>query len=95
MNDFKFTDNSGAYLDNLRGQQYVPVSELYDGFIRENTPYSSLKELLEAGGFKADTKEDIEAIPDSAIDEHVAKTTRFNSWKEIVQAVLMERIFGG
>ena len=92
MNEVKFIDNSDAYLNAIQNTQNIPVTELYDEFIRNNTPYTSLKELLEAGGFKAETKEDIEAIPDSAIDAHIAKNTKFKNWQELVQALLIERL---
>lgn len=94
----QFKDNSDAFLAaarELSGEHTVAVSDLYDGFIKNNTPYSSLRDLLEAGGFKAETPEDIEAIPDAAIDAHIAKNTRFGSWRELQQALLQERLMGG
>lgn len=73
----------------------VPLSELLpDKFFQENTPYSSFKEFLAAGGFCPETREGIEAIPQPAIDAHVAATTKFKNWHELLQAALQELLTG-
>lgn len=71
----------------------VPLSELLpDKFFRGNTPYTSFKEFLAAGGFYPETREDIESIPQPAIDAHVAATTKFKDWHELMQAALQQFI---
>lgn len=73
----------------------VPLSELLsDKFFQENTPYSSFKEFLSAGWFHPETQEDIEAIPQPAIDAHVAATTKFKDWHELLQTALQELLIG-
>jgi hypothetical protein len=36
------------------------------------------------GGFEINSEDDYEAIPDEDIDAHVAKTTKFDSWEEML-----------
>ena len=70
----------------LDGEHEVPLSELFtQAFMEENTPYSSLNDLLEAGGFHADTDEEFDAIPESELDAHIAKTTKFDSWESMLE----------
>ena len=70
----------------LDGEHEVPLSELFtQSFMEENTPYSSLNDLLEAGGFHADTDEEFDAIPESELDAHIANTTKFDSWESMLE----------
>ncbi|NBJ90978.1 hypothetical protein [Acutalibacter sp. 1XD8-36] len=67
------------------------VSDLLpDKFFQENTPYASFDDFLAAGGFYPETKEDIEAIPQPDIDAHVAATTKFNNWHELMELALKQ-----
>ena len=69
----------------------VPLSELLpDKFFLENTPYKSFKDFLSAGGFHPETREDIEAIPQTDIDAHVAATTKFKNWHEMMELALRQ-----
>lgn len=71
----------------LEGTKEVPFSDLFTkSFMRKYTPFSTFDELLEAGGFHADTTEEFEAIPDAPFDAHIAATTRFKSWEEMIRA---------
>lgn len=73
----------------------VPLSELLpDKFFQENTPYQSFKEFLTAGGFRPETKSDIEAIPQAEIDAHVAATTKFKDWHELTEFALQRFLIG-
>lgn len=53
-------------------------------FMEKYTQFNSITEMLASGGFEINSEEDYEAIPDQAIDTFVAKTTKFNSWKEML-----------
>lgn len=79
----------------LSGEHITQMSDLCDRFIRDNTPYSSLRDLLKAGGFKVETREDLAAIPDDAIDAHIANNTRFNNLHDLIQTLLREQFMGG
>lgn len=53
-------------------------------FMQQYTQFESIEELLLSGGFEINSEEDYEAIPDENIDAHVAKTTKFDTWKEML-----------
>ena len=39
---------------------------------------------MNAGGFKVESQEDFEAIPDTELDRHIAATTKFKNWKDML-----------
>lgn len=57
-------------------------------FMEKYTDFSSFDELLEKSGYTVKSQEDFEKIPDDEFDEYIAKTTRFNSWREMQEAAL-------
>ncbi len=63
----------------------VAFGELFPtSFMRRYTSFSSMDELLEAGGFHVESQEDFEAIPDEPFDEHIAATTKFSTWEDML-----------
>ncbi len=84
-----FIDNLEQLAQNaqeLDGEHEVPLSELFtQAFMEENTHYSSLGDLLEAGGFHADSAEAFDSIPKSELDAHIARTTKFDSWESMLE----------
>lgn len=69
----------------LSRTKQVSFGELFTAsFMRKYTPFSSLDELLQAGGFKVESQEDFETIPDAKLDKHIAATTRFKSWEDML-----------
>ena len=70
----------------IDGEHEVPLSELFtQSFMEENTHYSSFGDLLEAGGFHADCAEAFDSIPESELDAHIARTTKFDSWESMLE----------
>ena len=64
----------------------VPFSELFPtSFMQKYTSFSSMNELLEAGGFHIESEEDFKAIPDDAFDKHIATTTNFKNWEDMLR----------
>lgn len=84
-----FIDNLEQLAQNaqeLDGEHEVPLSELFtQAFMEENTHYSSFGDLLEAGGFHADSAEAFDSIPESELDAHIARTTKFDSWESMLE----------
>lgn len=67
-------------VEDLGEERSVTFEELFtEVFMEEYTNYSSIDELLEAGGFHAETNEEFDAIPEEELDAHIAKTTNFDS----------------
>ena len=77
--------------EKLEGNHAVSLVELFtDEFMRQHTPYASLEELFTEGHFEVNSKEDIEAIPDKEMDDHVAQTTEFDSWEDMQSAAVKD-----
>ncbi len=69
----------------LSRTKQVSFSELFTtSFMKKYTSFSSMDELLNAGGFKVESQEDFEAIPDTELDRHIADTTKFKNWKDML-----------
>jgi hypothetical protein len=63
----------------------ITLSDIFTSeFMKLYTQFESIEELLSSGGFVINSEEDYDAIPDKDIDAHVAKTTNFRSWKEML-----------
>jgi hypothetical protein len=70
----------------LNGEHKVSFSELFTtSFMQDNTNFATIDALIEAGGFKVETMDDFKAIPDELWDEHIAKTTKFANWHEMME----------
>ena len=64
----------------LDGEHQIPFDDMFTkSFMRKYTNFSTFDELLEAGNFTVNSQKNFEDIPDSDLDVHVAKTTRFSS----------------
>lgn len=75
-------------LDQLPVEQLLeklPLDQLLSSsFLQKFTPFESLKELLQSGGFSAASAEDIKALPQDQLNEHVTRTTSFGSLKDML-----------
>lgn len=68
----------------LDGKHEVAMSEMFPpAFMTRHTDFSSFSAMLNASGFKVETKEDFAAIPNAEWDAFVTSRTRFGSWKEM------------
>ncbi len=64
---------------------HVSFEELFPAsFMRKYTSFSSMDELLKAGGFSVESQEDFEAISSSEFDVCVAAHTKFKNWEEML-----------
>lgn len=80
-------------LKELDGKHSVTFKELFPpSFMRKYTSFDSMSDLLEAGGFHVETQEDFKAIPDEPFDEHIAATTKFKSWQDMMQVAGKEYV---
>lgn len=71
----------------LHGTHKIPVADLLSAdFMRSVSSFASFEEMLAQSPFTVDSAEDFKAIPDAEWDDYVRKTTRFSSWREMLQA---------
>lgn len=75
-------------LDQLPVDQLLeklPLDQLLSGsFLQKFTPFESLTELLQSGGFSAESAEELKSLPQDQLNEHVTKTTSFSSLKDML-----------
>lgn len=77
----------------LSGTHEIPFSELFTpAFIRKYTSFASFDELMDAGGFQAETTEEFEAIPEELFDKHIAAITKFKSWQKMLDTATEQYI---
>jgi len=69
----------------------VAIGELLsDDFLQKHTPYQTLDELITSGGFCFDSEEAFEAIDCDALNQHIATTTSFSNWQELLSKAKTE-----
>lgn len=65
--------------------QPVDFADLFNtSFMRHYTQYRSFDRFLRGGSFEIASQTDFEALPESAMDAHVRRHTRFSSWKDMI-----------
>jgi hypothetical protein len=80
-------NNLSNRAQSIDGKDQIPFDELFtNSFISRCSEYSSVEELFSASGFKIDTQEDFEVIPDKEWDEFIRKNTIYANWDEMLQA---------
>jgi hypothetical protein len=76
---------------SIHGTQQVPLSELLTpGFLARHTQFLSEEEMFETSGFKVETTEDFEKIPEEDWDEFIRQNTPFATWSEMLSAAAAE-----
>jgi hypothetical protein len=72
--------------ESIQGTQ-VPLSELLtQGFLAKHTRFLSEDEMFEASGFKVETAEDFEKIPDEDWAHFIEQNTPFATWSDMLSA---------
>lgn len=84
----------------LSETKQVKLNDLMNpNFITGCSNFGNLDELFDAGGFKIESKEDFEAIPDEEWDQFIVNNTSFGSWEEMqkkaVEAYAKSKLFKG
>lgn len=65
--------------------EVVEFDKLFNvSFMRKFTQYRSFDKFLQGGKFNIKSQQDFEDLPEEQMDEHVRRTTRFSSWKEMI-----------
>jgi hypothetical protein len=77
--------------ERLSGEHTVSFSELFpDEFMLRNTDFQSIDAMFAASSFTLETAEDLNAIPEAALDEFIRANTRFDSWEDMKAAAARE-----
>lgn len=70
---------------DLEGEKQVSFKELFtQEFIKENTNFENLDDMLKKSGFKIESQEDFQQIPDDQWDKFIAGSTKFKNWEEML-----------
>ncbi|ANI81765.1 hypothetical protein [Kosakonia oryzae] len=76
-------------LDNTTYEITLEQS-LNPSFLAKCSNFSSLEELFAASGFKIETLEDFQAIPEEEWEMFITDNTTYSSWEEMQEAALAE-----
>lgn len=81
----KKLDQLSKNASELDGTHNVSMTDiLTPSFISKHTRFADADELFEASGFKCDTKEEFEAIPEDKLDEFIRSVSSFESWQDML-----------
>jgi hypothetical protein len=76
-------------LQKLDGKHAVSLNELMNPtFMRRNTQFSSVDDMVAKSGFEVNSIEDFKAIPDAEWDQFIRQHTRFGSWREMQEVAV-------
>jgi hypothetical protein len=80
-------DNLARSVEQLSGPHHVPIGELLTpSFLACCSRFSSVDQMFQTSGFKIDTNEDLESIPESDWDTFIKTNTSFESWRQMLEA---------
>jgi len=86
MDGFKKLAKNAKGMD---GTSQVQLTDLMTSeFISGCSSYDDLDSLFSQSGFKIESKEDFEAIPDNEWEEFIINNTSFDSWEEMQETAL-------
>ncbi|MDH0562169.1 hypothetical protein [Acinetobacter courvalinii] len=85
----KLTEN----VKKLEGQSEISLGTLFnDGFLQSNTNFQNIDELFEKAGFKVETPEDFDAIPQEEIDQFIRENTKYESFSDLQTKAVTEYV---
>jgi hypothetical protein len=89
--------SSGEFVKQLRdlseraklldGTHNIPIPELLPpSFLAGCSKFASADEMFQASGFKVESANDFQAIPDGEWDAFIKSHTSFESWRTLLEA---------
>lgn len=73
------------------GQHSVSFDELFTAsFLTRYTNFTSVEDMIQQSGYKVETSEDFQRIPDSEWDDFIANNTQFSNWQEMLSLATQE-----
>lgn len=89
--DFSRLDKLKKNLNELGNTSKVAFVDLLSAdFLSSCSSFSSFEEFMNATGFKVESSEDFDAIPQNDMDQFVSKNTTYSNWTELLQAAAGE-----
>ena len=89
--ELKGFDTLEKNVSELSNTDSIPLNDLMNpSFISRCSQYSNFEKLIEASGFKVESKEDFAAIPDQEWEQFIQKNTSYESWIEMQQAAVVD-----
>jgi hypothetical protein len=84
LNEFRQKlDRLSRNAQNINGP--VAFDDLFPPeFMRRHTDFTTIQTMAEVSGFKIESQEDFEAIPEAEWDAFVRERTRFATWQEMM-----------
>ena len=77
----------------LGEKKQLSFAELFpNSFMQKYTSFSSIDDLFTSGGFNAESQDAFEAIPESDLDKHIAATSIFKTWDDMLQTATNQYI---
>lgn len=71
--------------EKLAREKSVSFDKLFTKeFIQQYTSSQTLQDLYDNSGFKINSQEDFESIPDDQWDNYIRKVTQFNDWESML-----------
>jgi hypothetical protein len=83
-NALKELSKNAEELGNAKSASLTEI--LSPDFIDQNTEFSTADEFFEASGLDVSSQEAFEAVPENELDAFVQSKTKFNSWREMLNA---------
>lgn len=75
----------------LEGEHQVAMPDLLTKlFVSSHTSFKDAQELFDNSGFKIESQEDFQAIPDADWDKYIADVSDFDNWEQMLQAATVE-----
>jgi hypothetical protein len=78
-------------VEEIGGENQVSFAELFpDNFMSKYTNFPSIEVFFEAGNYEINSQEDLEALDEVELDNHVAQFTKFSNWEEMFKTSATE-----
>jgi hypothetical protein len=75
----------------LEGEHQVAMPDLLtESFVSSHTPFKDAQELFDNSGFKIESQEDFQAIPDAEWDIYISSVSDFENWEQMLQSATAE-----
>lgn len=80
--------------EELNGEHQVSLDDLFsEEFMNNNTRYDSLDDFFDAAGFKIESQQDFDDLPEDELDAKVQELTKYQSWDDFKHEAIAHYTF--